>query len=87
MMQLEGFQAGHACEIARVSRAGFYRHYDEHEPRQADVVLRDLIQQIASGESLLRLSPRDRRIGPPGSGGEPQARVAAHARRQPVGGA
>jgi hypothetical protein len=29
-----------------VSRAGFYRHYEEHEPRQADVALRDLIQQI-----------------------------------------
>jgi transposase InsO family protein len=46
MMQLEGFQASHACEIVRVSRAGFYRHYEEHEPRQADVALRDLIQQI-----------------------------------------
>lgn len=46
MMQLEGFQAAHACGIARVSRAGFYRHYEEHEPRQADIVLRDLIQQI-----------------------------------------
>ena len=44
MMQLEGFQASHACEIARVSRAGFYRYFEEHEPRQADVALRDLIQ-------------------------------------------
>jgi putative transposase len=47
MMQLEGFQANHACDIARVSRSGFYRRYEEHEPRQADVELRDLIQQIA----------------------------------------
>lgn len=47
MMQLEGFRAEHACEVARVSRAGFYRHYDEHEPRQADVELRDAIQKIA----------------------------------------
>ncbi len=46
MMQLEGFQANHACDIAHVSRAGFYRHYEEHEPRQADVALRDLIQRI-----------------------------------------
>jgi putative transposase len=46
MMQLAGFQASHACEMARVSRAGFYRHYEEHQPRQADVALRDLIQQI-----------------------------------------
>jgi putative transposase len=47
MMRLEGFQANHACEIARLSRAGFYRRYAEHEPRQADVELRDLIQRIA----------------------------------------
>jgi putative transposase len=47
MMQLEGFRAEHACEVARVSRAGFYRHYEEHEPCQADVELRDAIQKIA----------------------------------------
>jgi len=47
MMQLEGFRAEHACEVARVSRAGFYRHYEEHEPRQADVELRDAIQKVA----------------------------------------
>jgi hypothetical protein len=46
MMQLEGFQAAHACDLARVSRTGFYRHYEEHEPRQADMGVRDLIQQI-----------------------------------------
>jgi transposase InsO family protein len=46
MMQLEGFLAHQACEIARVSRAGFYRHWEEHTPREADVALRDLIQQI-----------------------------------------
>ena len=46
MMQLEGFRADHACQLAQVSRAGFYRHYTEHEPRQADVVVRDLIQRI-----------------------------------------
>jgi transposase InsO family protein len=45
-MQLEGFRADHACQIAQVSRAGFYRHYAEHEPRQADVAVRDLIQRI-----------------------------------------
>jgi transposase InsO family protein len=46
MMQLEGLQAHHACQLAQVSRAGFYRHQAEHEPRQADVELRDLIQRI-----------------------------------------
>ena len=57
-MQLEGFQAAHACEIARVSRAGLYRHYEEHEPRQADVVLRDLIQQIVLDSPLLMCTGR-----------------------------
>lgn len=46
MMPLEGFNAVRACELARVSRAGFYRHYQEHKPRQADVDLRHHIQQI-----------------------------------------
>ena len=46
MMQLEGFRADYACQMAQVSRAGFYRHYAEHEPRQADVAVRDLIQRI-----------------------------------------
>lgn len=48
-MQLEG-KAGlsilEACDVARVSRAGFYRHFDEHLPRQADTELRQQIQQI-----------------------------------------
>jgi transposase InsO family protein len=48
MMQLEGgFDIGQACALARLSRAGFYRHYQEHAPRQADVSLRDAIQRIA----------------------------------------
>jgi transposase InsO family protein len=46
MMPLEGFRADHACQLALVSRAGFYRHYAEHEPRAADVAVRDLIQRI-----------------------------------------
>lgn len=47
MMQLEGhWSIGRACDLARVSRAGFYRHYQEHEPRQAEIVLRDAIQKI-----------------------------------------
>ncbi len=48
-MQLEG-KAGlsilEACDAARVSRAGFYRYFDEHLPRQADTELRQHIQQI-----------------------------------------
>ena len=48
-MQLEG-KTGlfilEACDAAHVSRAGFYRHFDEHLPRQADTELRQQIQQI-----------------------------------------
>jgi putative transposase len=48
-MQLEGkseLTIVQACDAARLSRAGFYRHFDEHAPRQADTSLRDAIQQI-----------------------------------------
>lgn len=49
MMQLEG---GHlsieqACAAAQVSRAGYYRYFDEHAPRQAETALRDRIQRAA----------------------------------------
>lgn len=46
MMRLEGFSITEVCQAARVSRAGFYRNYEEHAPRQADVELRDAIQKI-----------------------------------------
>jgi len=47
-MQLEGsLSAVEACELARVSRAGFYRHWAQHAPREADTALRDQIQGIA----------------------------------------
>jgi putative transposase len=39
-----------ACELARVSRAGFYRHWGEHEPLEAEMELRHRIQQIALEE-------------------------------------
>ena len=42
-----GFTIEAACEVAQVSRAGFYRHYQEHQPRQAETQLRDWIQRIA----------------------------------------
>jgi hypothetical protein len=42
-MQLEG-KAGlfiaEACQAARLSRSGFYRHFEEHLPRRADTELR-----------------------------------------------
>lgn len=47
MMPLEGFQVSEACRLAGLSRAGFYRCYQEHAPLQADMELRDAIHKIA----------------------------------------
>jgi putative transposase len=49
MMQLEGspLSIDKACRAAQVSRAGYYRYFDEHAPRQAETELRDKIQRIA----------------------------------------
>jgi transposase InsO family protein len=47
MMQREGLSIQEACRLSGLSRAGFYRRYEEHEPRQADVELRDAIQKVA----------------------------------------
>jgi len=47
MMQREGFSVTEALRSAGLGRAGFYRHYQEHEPQQADIELRDAIQKIA----------------------------------------
>lgn len=47
-MQLDGkIEVATACTLAQISRAGFYREYVEHAPRQAEVALRDAIQRIA----------------------------------------
>ena len=34
------------CELARVARAGYYRHWQRTAPLEADVALRDRLQQI-----------------------------------------
>ena len=47
MMPLEGFSITEACRATHLSRAGFYRHYQEHQPQQADVELRNAIHKIA----------------------------------------
>ena len=38
------------CALARVSRAGYYRHFLASAPRQADTQLRDAIQRMALAE-------------------------------------
>jgi transposase InsO family protein len=48
MMQLEGsLSVAEACAVAQVSRAGCYREFHEHAPRQAETALRDQIQRVA----------------------------------------
>ena len=49
MMQLEGspLSIEEACCAAQVSRAGYYRYFDEHAPQQAETELRNRIQRIA----------------------------------------
>jgi putative transposase len=41
-----GLSIVETCDAARLSRAGFYRHFDEHQPRQADTELRGQFDQI-----------------------------------------
>jgi putative transposase len=48
MMPLEGeLSVATLCQAAQVSRAGFYREFCAHDPRQAETELRDRIQQVA----------------------------------------
>jgi putative transposase len=48
MMQLEGhISIAEICEAVPISRAGYYRYFDEHAPQQAAVTLRDAIQKVA----------------------------------------
>lgn len=48
------------CELGQVSRAGFYRDWQERQPVEAEVALRDAIQKAA----LARRSYGYRRITP-----------------------
>ncbi len=46
-MQLEGYSVARGCELARISRAGFYRQWEEKAPRQLETALRDAMQRTA----------------------------------------
>ena len=48
------------CELGKVSRAGFYRDWQERQPQEAEVALRDAIQKAA----LARRTYGYRRITP-----------------------
>jgi len=45
-MRLQGLSIERMCYLAQVSRAGFYRAYQESEPEQEELDLRSTIQQI-----------------------------------------
>jgi putative transposase len=58
----------HLCHLARVSRAGFYRHLEASAPRRADTALRDAIQRLALAHrhyGYRRIAHQLRREGEP----------------------
>ena len=44
-----GLSIQRMCELATVSRASFYRHWEEKTPTEAEMALRDVIQRMAIG--------------------------------------
>jgi transposase InsO family protein len=42
------------CQVAEVSRAGFYRYFQQTEPKQADLLLRARLQELAVEHHRLR---------------------------------
>jgi putative transposase len=42
------------CHFAEVSRAGFYRHLQQTAPKQADLLLRARLQELAVAHHRLR---------------------------------
>ena len=54
MTQSQGTMAiDRLCRLARVSRAGYYRFWQQSTPRQHDTALRDVIQRLvlANGQN------------------------------------
>jgi transposase InsO family protein len=49
----EGFSIVEACRQAGVSRAEYYRQWEQNAPLESDVALRDAIQKIAVGNRSL----------------------------------
>ncbi len=54
------------CELGKVSRAGFYRDWQERQPKEAEVDLRDVIQKAALARRIYgyrRIAPFVQRAG------------------------
>jgi putative transposase len=47
MQSQGGLSIVRMCDLASVSRASFYRHWEKEAPPEAEVALRDAIQRIA----------------------------------------
>jgi len=47
MQSQGGLSIQRMCELAGVSRASFYRHWEEREPAAAETELRGAIQRLA----------------------------------------
>lgn len=55
----DGVSVGRACELAGVSRAGYYREWAGHEPRQEEVAVnRKRVQRLMRAGNLLVLRKR-----------------------------
>jgi putative transposase len=48
--QQGGLSVERMCALVQVSRAGYYRHWQEAEPRRAETALRDEMQRLALAE-------------------------------------
>ena len=68
---------------ARSSRAGFYRHWQQREPRcgRDGIARRGCSEIVLAHRAQLRLSAGDARAAQPGLGGQPQAGRAADGAR------
>jgi len=74
------------CQLAPVSRAGFYRSLQEQRPVEEEMEVCSAIQQIVFGTSApLRLSPGLGGVTASGHAGQSQTIGAHHAGRRPAG--
>ena len=82
-MRLQGsLSIERMCQLAQVSRAGFYRSFREQEPQQEEMELRATIQQIfLEPSAALWLPAGDERTAAARSDGQPQAGAAVDAGR------
>jgi len=80
MMQLEGhLSIEELCQAVQISRAGYYRHFDQQAPEQAAVALRDAIQKIALQYRCYRYRRVTAELRQAGYRREWQTRAAHHA--------